>query len=87
MKKSPGIVELNSVECCALARGFAKNPKVIAQLMDLIDKKKLKLFADELVRTERLAFIPTDEMKTAYYQIAKAELAGLESEPSPTPWA
>jgi len=79
-EKAPGVVELNEFECCALREGFAKNPRTISQLMDFIDNKKLKLYADELVGSKGLGLRPDDNTKTAYSQIAKAELKRLEDE-------
>jgi hypothetical protein len=79
-EKAPGVVELNELECCALRQSFAKNPQTISQLMDFVDNKKLKLCADELVNSKGLGLRPDDDTKTAYSQIAKAELRRLEDE-------
>ena len=74
----PELIELDAIECCALAHGFAKNPETISKLMDFMDKKKLKLYADELINTEHMAFLPNDEIQTAYTQIALSELNRID---------
>lgn len=76
-ERVPETVELGETECCALAHAFSKNPEIISQLMDLVDKKSLKLFADELVKTKSLVFVPSGEMRMVYSQIAEAELKRL----------
>ena len=72
------LVKLDRAETCALAHGFAKNPKAVSQLMELVEKKKLKLSADVLIRSANLKFPHDDEIETAFYQIAAMELKRLE---------
>ncbi len=73
----PESVYLNKIECCALAHGFAKNPKTVSALMDLMDKKDLKLDADILLRSAKLP-VPLDKknekLRIAYSQVTEAEL-------------
>jgi hypothetical protein len=79
-ERAPGTVELGEPECCALEHAFAKNPKTISELTSFVDMENLELWKDELAETERLVFVPNEKMKTAYSQIAKAELKRLAHE-------
>ncbi len=79
-ERIPGSVELGEVECCALEHAFAKNPKTIAQLADVVGEKNMKLYPEELILTERLVIVPSENTKTVYSQIAKAELKRLAHE-------
>ncbi|MDP2598952.1 MAG: hypothetical protein Q8P49_03925 [Candidatus Liptonbacteria bacterium] len=72
--------EFDEVECCALANAFAKNPQAIATLLDAVDGKTLKLFADEMIRTEHIAFQRNETAELVYPQIAKTELKRIEAE-------
>ncbi len=78
--------QLDETTCCALLYGFIKNHEIIAALEDIIDKKRLKLTADELIRSKNLYIrfeLPQqaenlDELKLIYSQIAQAELKRLK---------
>ena len=74
------LIELNGVECCALARGFAKNRGVIALLLKSMDSKTLESAVDQLADSDRVGFArnkPNEDIETAYRQIATAELERL----------
>ena len=82
----PELVQLSEIECCALARGFAKNSEAIGELMELTDKKTLKTAADILVRSRNLGFRHNKDIETAYQQIAAAELKKLNGDGASERW-
>ncbi len=77
MERAPGTVELDEAECHALECAFTNNPKIIAQLAELADERDMKLWAEELKGTSHLVFVPSEVMKTVYFQIADAEIERL----------
>lgn len=42
-------------------------------------EKNIKIFADILPNTDEMKFVPSDDMKTAYGQIAKRELERIDA--------
>src|SRR3989344_95139 len=73
-------VELNGVECWALAHGFEKNQGVIALLLEFMDSKTLEFAVDQLADSDRVGFARNkhnEDIETAYEQVAAAELKRL----------
>ncbi len=77
-ERDPRAINLDATECCALGTGFAHNPETMSQLVNFVDKDKLKSYEDELTDSEHLALIPDDKIQTAYTQIVAAELRRLK---------
>jgi len=77
MERAPGTIELDKPECHALECAFANNPKTIVQLAELADERDMELWAEELKGTSHLVFIPSEAMKTVYFQVADAEIKRL----------
>jgi hypothetical protein len=82
MERAPGTVELDEPKCHALEYAFENNPEAITQLTELADEKELRVWAEELKGTARLIFVPSETMKTVYFQIADAEIKRLAHENS-----
>ena len=70
-----GTVEFGEEACCALRRAFEQNPGVVGDLETIAGDAKSKLF-DE---ANEVGFIPSDEAKIVYSQIAKRELERIET--------
>ena len=81
-----GTVEFYKETCCALYRAFKKNPELVEQLKGIVGKEKIKLFANILfnslapLKWPEMRFVPSEEMKTVYSQIAKRELERITTE-------
>ena len=75
-----GTVQFDKDTCCALKRGFEENSVLVEQLAKLVGEKNIKIFADILSGTDEMKFVPSDDMKTAYSQVAKRELERIEAE-------
>jgi len=81
-----GTVKFSQETCCALDRGFEKNPETAKQLAEIVGDEKVKLFKDILVNTLKpssrpeMKFVPSEEMQTVYGQIAKRELERIDAE-------
>lgn len=81
-----GTVKFSKETCCALERGFEQNPEVVKQLEGIVGEKKAKLFKDILFNSlspkdrPEMKFVPSEEMKTIYSQIAKRELERIDAE-------
>ncbi len=75
-----GTVKFDRETCCALERGFEQNPKVAKELADILGEEKIKTLVRILPNTNKMKFVPTEEMKTAYSQIATRELERIDAE-------
>lgn len=76
-----GTVKFGKETCCALKRGFEQNSNLVKRLADIIDDdEKMKLFEEILDDTDEMKFVPSEEMKTVYVQIAKKELERIKTE-------
>lgn len=75
----PEKLELGEIECCALARAFAKNPEAGEMLKEVGEPALLKQSIDVLVRSARAAFPHNENVDLAYCQIAQAELKRLDN--------
>lgn len=76
-----GTVKFDEITCCALERAFEQNPKVVQRLEDITDNdEQMKLFKEILSSTDEIKFVPSEEMKTVYSQIAKRELERIDAE-------
>ena len=81
-----GTVKFSQEACCALDRGFEKNPEVAKQLAKIVGEEKAKLFKDILFNTLKpssrpeMKFVPSEEMQIVYSQIAKKELKRIDDE-------
>ena len=81
-----GTVRFEKETCCALEHGFERNPEAVRQLEEMMGKDKVRLFKEILSNTlnpsdrPEMKFVPTEEMKTVYGQIAKRELEELNKE-------
>ncbi|MDO8496137.1 MAG: hypothetical protein Q7S43_01645 [bacterium] len=74
-----GTVQFDKDVCCALKRGFEENSVLVEQLSKLVGEKNIKIFADILSSTDEMKFVPSDDMKTAYSQVAKRELERIDA--------
>ena len=89
-KEFPGSVEgtikFSQETCCALDRGFEKNPEVARDLAKIVGEEKAKLFKDVLINTFKpssrpeMKFVPSEEMQIFYGQMAKRELKRIEEQ-------
>ena len=89
-KEFPGSVEgtikFSQETCCALDRGFEKNPEVARDLAKIVGEEKAKLFKDVLINTFKpssrpeMKFVPSEEMQIFYGQMAKRELERIDTE-------
>lgn len=79
-EKLPNMLTLEGGECCAIAHAFAKNPDAVAALKKIVDPRKLKLLANEMINTESLSYLPSADDKISYEQMARAELKRLEAD-------
>ena len=72
-----GTVKFEQETCCALERGFEQNPVVAKELVGIVGEEKVKLFKDILFNSldphdrPEMKFVPSEEMRTVYGQIAK----------------
>jgi len=76
-KFAEGVIEFDEMTCCALAHAFAENKETVKQLKKIISPDELKKMADILPTTKNMAFLPPEDMKIAYSQIADIELKRL----------
>ena len=67
-------------ETCALERAFNLNPEAVEQLKEVVGEKNIKTFSGILPSTEEMKFVPSEEMRTVYGQIAKTELKRMEEQ-------
>ncbi|MBI2063204.1 MAG: hypothetical protein HYT61_03130 [Candidatus Yanofskybacteria bacterium] len=74
-----GTISFDQLACCALANGFAKNPIAAGQLKKLVPENQLRLFENILLDTKEMKFMPSEEMKIVYNQIASIELGRLDN--------
>lgn|SRR3989344_1746114 len=74
-----GTVQFDKDTCCALKRGFEENSVLVEQLAKLVGEKNIKIFSDILSGTDEMKFVPSDDMKTAYSQVAKRELERIDA--------
>ena len=75
-----GTVKFEKETCCALERGFEQNPELVDQLKKLMGPAAINNFAEILPNTDEMKFVPSEEMKTVYGQIAKRELERMDAE-------
>lgn len=75
-----GTVKFSKETCCALQRGFEQNPAVVKQLKEMMGPVEVNNFIDILPNTDEMKFVPSEEMKTVYSQIAKMELERIGAE-------
>lgn len=75
-----GTVKFSKETCCALERGFQQNPGVVQQLKEMMGPVEVNNFIEILPNTDEMKFVPSEEMKTVYGQIAKRELERIEAE-------
>jgi hypothetical protein len=81
-----GTVKFEQETCCALERGFEQNPRVAKELAEIVGKDKVKLFKEILFNSldpdsrPEMKFVPSEEMKMVYGQIAKKELERMDAE-------
>jgi len=75
-----GTVKFEKEVCCALERGFEKNPGVVDELKKTVGVKEMGIFIDILPNTDEIKFVPSEDMKLVYGQIAKRELERIEAE-------
>ena len=66
----------------ALKRAFKKNPEVARNMADVVGEKNIRIFTDILTNTNEMEikYDPSEELKTAYSQIAKRELERIDAE-------
>lgn len=76
-KFAEGVIEFDEMTCCALAHAFAKNKETVQQLKEIVGSDELRKMADILPTTKNMAFLPSEDMKIAYSQIAEIELKRL----------
>ncbi len=80
-----GTVKFDEETLCALDRGLEKNPEVAKQLKEVVGQKS-EIFKDILSNTldpkhrAPMKFVPNEEARTFYGQIAKRELERIEAE-------
>lgn len=74
-----GTIQFDKDVCCALKRGFEENSVLVEQLARIVGEKNIKIFSDILSNTDEMKFVPSDDMKTAYGQIAKRELERIDA--------
>ena len=75
-----GTVKFDKETCCALERGFEQNPSTVQQLKETMGPVKINNFVEILPNTDEMKFVPSEEMKTVYGQIAKRELERIATE-------
>ena len=75
-----GTVKFDKETTCALERGFKLNPEAVKELGDIVGEAKIKTFTEILPNTDEMKFVPSEEMKTVYSQIAKRELERIGAE-------
>ncbi len=75
-----GKFELDEEICCALDRGFEQNPGVVKQLLEVVSDESMKFYTDILANATEMKFVPTEEIKMVYSQIAKRELERIAEE-------
>lgn len=80
-----GTVGFNRFETCALAQAFAKNKDTVEELKAIVGPEKLRILAAVLPTTESMTFVPSDDVKIAYGQIAKKEIERLTATPEIKP--
>ncbi|OGN08918.1 MAG: hypothetical protein A3J46_02565 [Candidatus Yanofskybacteria bacterium RIFCSPHIGHO2_02_FULL_41_11] len=80
-----GTVRFDEETLCALERGLEQNPEVAEQLEEIVGEKA-KIFRDILSNTldpkhrAPIKFVPNDEARTFYSQIAKRKLERIDAE-------
>ena len=74
-----GTIKFDALSCCALKHAFDRNPETVDQLKEIVPNDKLKIFSDVLTNTDEMNFVPTEEMKVVYFQLAKKEVSRLGS--------
>lgn len=80
-----GTVRFDAETLCALERGLEQNPEVAKQLDEVVGQKA-KIFRDILSNTldpehrAPIKFVPNEEARTFYSQIAKRELERIDAE-------
>lgn len=75
-----GTVKFSKETCCALERGFEQNPELVQELKEMMGPVAINNFAEILPNTEEMKFVPSDEMKAVYSQMAKRELERIQAE-------
>lgn len=81
-----GTVKFEQETCCALERGFEQNLEVAKELAEIVGQDKVKLFKEILFNSlnpgssPEIKFVPSEDMKTVYSQIAKRELERIDAE-------
>ncbi|MEX2090861.1 MAG: hypothetical protein WD989_01860 [Candidatus Paceibacterota bacterium] len=75
-----GTVKFEKETCCALERGFEHNPGVVQELKKALGSQEVNMMVDILPNTEEMKFVPSENMKTVYGQIAKRELERIQAE-------
>ena len=75
-------IKFDGETICALKRAFKKNPEVARNMADVVGEKNMKIFTDILTNTNEMEikYDPSEELKTAYSQIAKRELERIDAE-------
>ncbi len=75
-----GAIELGRDVCCALDRSFEMNPELKKELGKIVGENEIKFFEKLVMTDDARHLIMSDEMKTAYSQIAKRELERIAAE-------
>ncbi len=75
-----GVIEFDEITCCALEQAFAKNRETVQRLQEIIGADELEKISNILPTTKSMAFIPSEDMKIAYSQIAKQEEERLNNQ-------
>lgn len=74
-----GATEFEEETSCALERGLEKNPELVGELAEMIGADKLKKFMSIALDHDK-KFVPSEEMKTVYVQVAKREVERILDE-------
>ena len=81
-----GTVKFSRESCCALDRGLEMNMETAKQLAEVVGEEKARIFKDILFNTldpgsrPEMKFVPNEEAKVFYGQIAKRELKRIEEQ-------
>ncbi len=79
---APGTIRFDHAACCALWMAWQENERADIMLIQAIGEDEITTYVEVLPGTHsELKFIPTDDMKLFYNQLARVELKRLAAHP------
>ena len=78
----PGTIRFDRAACCALWMAWHENERADIKLIEALGEDEVSTFIEVLPNSNELKFVPTEDMKLFYNQLARVELRRLAEHPN-----